>query len=179
VLGEASVPVEDAEGFVATAERRARELCRATGLVSVAEASGLVVDVLGERPGLRSDRFAGERATDAENNAALLAALEEFGDADRGAHFRCVLALATPWSPDLVVADGRLDGRIARHAGGSGGFGYEPLFVVEAETERLLSELDEDVRIRLSPQVRAAKTLRDGLAQVLDHVLDATSRILV
>jgi XTP/dITP diphosphohydrolase len=104
VLGENLAIVEDGVTFEANAAVKARAVCQATGLYALADDSGLEVDALGGRPGVRSARFAHERATDAENNAALLRELEDVPDASRAAKFRCVLALASPWTPGDVVA---------------------------------------------------------------------------
>jgi XTP/dITP diphosphohydrolase len=169
--------IEDAEGFQATAERRASELCRLTGLITIAETSGLEVDALGGRLGLRPGSVTTERPTDAENNAALLSALEELEDEDRAARFRCVLAVATPWDADVLSTQGCLEGHIARTPRGGGGFGYEPLFVVEAESGHVLAELSDIQRARVSPYAAAARELVPRLVALLNDVLDGTERI--
>jgi XTP/dITP diphosphohydrolase len=97
VLGEKLTIIEDGATFEENALIKARAVCRATRLVALADDSGLEVDALGGRPGVRSARFAHERATDAENNAALLRELENIEEGARGARFRCVLALVSPW----------------------------------------------------------------------------------
>src|SRR5277367_3081426 len=93
---------EDGETFADNAIKKAREVSHATMMLTLADDSGLEVDALGGRPGVRSARFAHDRATDAENNAALLAALEALGDPDESvghrARFRCVLALVDPFT---------------------------------------------------------------------------------
>src|ERR1041384_1597853 len=139
VLGEAPNIVEDGGTFEANALIKARAVCRATGMVALADDSGLDVTALGGRPGVRSARFAHERATDAENNAALLAALEDIEE--RSASFRCVLALVTPWDQKARIAEGTCTGRIARTPRGGGGFGYDPLFVVDGSGDRAMAEL--------------------------------------
>src|SRR5688572_6928530 len=103
VIGESVKLREDGETFSANAEQKAKTVCGLTQLISLADDSGLEVAALGGRPGVRSARFAHERATDAENNAALLRELEEVQDDERRAQFRCVLALADPWQPDQVL----------------------------------------------------------------------------
>lgn len=177
-LGIDAVVVESAESLEATARRKALEVCRATGLVTLAEASGLEVDALGGRPGPRSERFAHERSTDAENNAALLQALEEIEDNERAARFRCVLALATPWKgDDVVFAEGKCEGSIARTPRGSGGFGYDPLFVVTEAGDRVMAELSEDQKRDLSQRARAVKALYPTLVALLEETLEAVERI--
>lgn len=178
VLGETLSVVEDGDTFEDNAALKARAASRATGLVAVADDSGLEVDALGGRPGVRSARFAHERATDAENNAALLRELEEVEDGDRRARFRCVLALVTPWSLDEVrTVDGRVDGRIARDPRGSGGFGYDPLFVVEGQDGRAMAELTETEKNAISHRAKAARALRPLVLELLSAQLDETERV--
>jgi XTP/dITP diphosphohydrolase len=142
------------------------------------------VDALGGAPGVRSARFAGERATDAENNAALLAALESL-DADPGrsregggfkARFRCVLALVDPFVRDgePFLVEGVCEGRITRTPRGSGGFGYDPLFLVDG-TDKTMAELSEDEKNRISHRARAFAKLRLTLEKVLAE-RDAVAR---
>jgi len=178
VLGEAPHVVEDGATFAENAVKKARAAAEATQTLSLADDSGLEVDVLGGRPGVLSARFAHAHATDAENNAALLAALDEAlradprqshapGDATFRARFRCVLALVDPATlggrPALV--EGVCEGAITRTARGSGGFGYDPLFVV-AGTGRTMAELDPDEKNRVSHRARAFAALRPALEQV-------------
>jgi XTP/dITP diphosphohydrolase len=161
----------------ASAMRKAREACKETGMIALAEESGLEVDALGGRPGVRSAHFAHERATDAENNAALLRALEEVDEGYRHARFRSVLALASPWSDDIIVEQGQCQGRIARAPRGGGGFGYDPLFVVEGSEDKSLAELDVAELSRVSPRVVAVGALRTRLAEVLTALVSDVDRI--
>jgi XTP/dITP diphosphohydrolase len=160
--------VEDGETFEANAIKKAREVAAATMMLTLADDSGLEVEALGGAPGVRSARFAGERATDAENNAALLAALDELTADDAGgrsadykARFRCVLALIDPFVRDGEphVVEGTCSGKITRTPRGSGGFGYDPLFLVEG-TDKTMAELSEDEKNRISHRARAAQKLR-------------------
>lgn len=175
-LGIAEILDEDST-LEASAARKAREACRETGLLALAEENGLEVDALGGRPGVRSARYAHERATDAENNAALLRAMEDVDEGDRGARFRCVLALASPWSEEVIVEEGQCRGRIARAARGSGGFGYDPLFVVDATEERSLAELDAAALSSVSPRVLAVDALRARFTKVLAEFVSDVDRI--
>ena len=120
--------VEDGATFVENARLKATDLARRTGLPALGDDSGLEVDALGGRPGVRSARYAGEHATDAENTALLLRELAAVPDDARGAAFRCALVLAWP-DGTCVEAEGRCAGRIARAPRGDGGFGYDPVFV--------------------------------------------------
>jgi XTP/dITP diphosphohydrolase len=175
VLGHPLVVPEDGDTFEANAIQKAQAVCQATGLVSLADDSGLEVDALGGRPGVRSARFAHDRATDAENNAALLRELEDVES--RSARFRCVLALASPWSERVRVADGRCEGAIARTPRGSGGFGYDPLFVVDEGGGRAMAELSEDDKNLISHRGRAVRAMRPLLLELLDAQLADANRI--
>ena len=163
------VIVEDGDTFEANAKKKAQTVAGATMMLTIADDSGLEVDALGGAPGVRSARYAGERATDAENNAALLAALDSL-DADPGgprtgasykARFRCVLALVDPFVNDgePIVVEGACEGKITRTPRGSGGFGYDPLFLVDG-TEKTMAELDEGEKNRISHRGRAFDKLR-------------------
>ena len=158
---------------------KARAACSATGLYALADDSGLEVDALGGRPGVRSARFAHERATDAENNAALLRELEEVDDDGRQARFRCVLALANPWDPNRVeIAEGTCEGVIARAPRGSGGFGYDPLFIVPELGGRAMAEMSEAEKNEVSHRARAARSMRDKLQKMLDARLVEVERVV-
>lgn len=169
-LPERITVAEDGDTFEANAIHKAQVIASVTQMLTLADDSGLEVDALGGRPGVRSARFAGPRATDAENNAALLAALGELEEGEpRRARFRCVLALVDPWAPPgapPVTIDGRCEGFIARTPHGTGGFGYDPLFVVE-ERGCSMAELPEADKNALSHRGRAFARLRPLLAELL------------
>jgi XTP/dITP diphosphohydrolase len=179
VLGDKLSVSEDGATFEANAKQKALAVCQATRLLSLADDSGLEVDALGGRPGVRSARFAHDRATDAENNAALLRALEEApADDERTAHFRCVLALASPWwGDDVRMAEGRVDGVIARDPRGGGGFGYDPLFLANETSGRSMAELDGDEKNSNSHRARAVRSLRPVLVELLNGLLDQAEKI--
>ena len=179
VLGERLLVSEDGTTFDHNAVVKARAVCQATGLYALADDSGLEVDALAGRPGVRSARFAHERATDAENNAALLRELEEVGDDGRHAKFRCVLALASPWTLDAVeTVEGSCEGTIARAPRGSGGFGYDPLFIVPELGGRAMAELSEVEKNSVSHRARAVRALRPLLIRILDDRLREVERAL-
>jgi XTP/dITP diphosphohydrolase len=170
--------VEDADTFAGNAIKKARETSAATGWPALADDSGLEVDALGGRPGVRSARFAHERATDAENNAALLRELEDIDEGARGARFRCVLALADPWrEAEEYVAQGSCEGSIARTPRGHGGFGYDPLFLVSGKDGRAMAELSETEKNLISHRALAVEQLRTILVRLLNERLDETERI--
>lgn len=169
VLGEKLDVEESGDTFEANALLKARAVCRATGKVALADDSGLEVKALGGRPGVHSARFSGEHATDAENNAALLTALR--GVEERTAQFRAVLALVTPWDDKARFAEGTVSGSIALAARGSGGFGYDPLFILNdsegAGAGRHMAELSQAEKNQVSHRARAATALRPQLLEVI------------
>lgn len=176
--------VEDGDTFEANAIKKAREVASATMMLTLADDSGLEVDALGGAPGVRSARFAGERATDAENNAALLAAIEALDASDPArsdmkARFRCVLALVDPFVRDgePLVVEGTCEGKITRTPRGSGGFGYDPLFLVEG-TDRTMAELSEEEKNRISHRAQATQHLRLALEKTL-HARDAITHSIL
>lgn len=151
--------VEDGATFEANARKKASEYARATGLLTLADDSGLEVDALGGEPGVRSARFAGPHATDGENNRLLLTRLVSFERDERTARFRCVLAVADPHGPlgtDVHLESGACEGRIVSGPRGTGGFGYDPLFVPAAAGERTLAELRGEEKNALSHRAEAS-----------------------
>ncbi len=171
--------VEDGQTFLDNARIKARAAATATMMMTLAEDAGLEVDALGGRPGVRSARFAGEEATDAENNAALLKALEEVEDEHRTARFRCVMVLIDPWSEGdarEVVVEGRCEGRIARLPRGGGGFGYDPLFVV-AGHDLTMAELGEHEKNRESHRACAVAALRPLLEDRIARRLATAAKV--
>ena len=122
-------PVENGATFVENALIKARAVSAATGLPSIADDSGLVVSALDGAPGIFSARYAGEKATDADNNARLLSELASH--ADRSAYFFCCMVfLRTAQDPTPLIATGQWHGEILTEPRGDGGFGYDPLFWV-------------------------------------------------
>ncbi len=174
--------VEDGATFEDNAIIKARAIAAASMMLTLADDSGLEVDALGGAPGPRSARYAHARATDAEYNAALLAALaalpDSVGTRPLPARFRCVLALVDPYAtnPDPVVVEGRCEGTITRTPRGSGGFGYDPLFVVEG-ADKTMAELSEDEKNALSHRARAFASLRPVLERLLAQREEAIARV--
>ena len=146
---------EVGESLEENALLKARRICEETGLPVLAEDSGLEVEALNGRPGVHSARFAGERATDGENIAKLLALLEGVGD--RRARFRAVAVLRFPDGKELV-AEGELRGEIALEPRGKSGFGYDPVFIPEGFTETL-AELGLTIKNEISHRRRALEKL--------------------
>jgi len=161
--------VEDGATFRANAHRKAhflRPFAPATAWV-LADDSGLEVDVLGGAPGVRSARFAGEDASDADNRALLLARLREHPDpAARTARFRCHFALLPPATDGEGGYDceGTVEGHLLAAERGEGGFGYDPLFVPAGES-RTFAEMEPARKDRLSHRGRALDALTAWLRQ--------------
>jgi XTP/dITP diphosphohydrolase len=169
--------VEDGDTFEANAVKKARAVAAATMMMTLADDSGLEVDALGGAPGVRSARYAHGRATDAENNAALLSAIEALtkdptgtgtGEGALTARFRCVLALVDPFVRDGEphVVDGACEGEITRTPRGSGGFGYDPLFLV-AGKDLTMAELPEADKNQVSHRAKASAKMKLALEKVL------------
>ena len=152
-------PIPEVEETEDTLESNARLKAlagaRETGLWTVADDSGLFVDVLGGAPGVRSARYA--PGSDADRVHALLRAMEGVPDGQRGAAFRCVLVLASPGG-EVRFAQGECRGSVLRAPRGTGGFGYDPVFLV-AELGRTMAELELAEKGRISHRARALDAL--------------------
>jgi XTP/dITP diphosphohydrolase len=166
--------VEDATTFEGNAAKKARWAARASGLPALADDSGLEVDALGGGPGVRTRRYAGEDATDADNNAKLLTALEGLPPERRGARYVCVLALALPdragqrGGLSVITRRGIAGGRIASEPRGDGGFGYDPIFEPASEppggqTFGLWSAKEKN---RISHRAKAARAMAPVLREL-------------
>jgi XTP/dITP diphosphohydrolase len=154
--------VEDGTTFEANARKKAVEYARQVGQWVLAEDSGLVVPGLGGRPGVYSARYAGKQGDDAANNARLLAELAPLPDDRRAAYYVCFAALTDPGGEVQATAEGRCHGVIMREPRGSGGFGYDPLFLIP-EYHRTFGELSARVKHALSHRARALAQLRPAL----------------
>ncbi len=157
--------VEDADTFTGNAIKKAREVSEVTGLPALADDSGLEVDALGGAPGVWSARYAGEGAGDAANNAKLLAALAGVPPEARTARFRCCLALADvrgPLGARTITADGVCEGVMLEEARGTGGFGYDPLFLFPA-LGKTFAELGVGPKGDLSHRARAMQAIKPEL----------------
>lgn len=154
---------EDCDTFEGNALKKASEVAAATGMVCLADDSGLEVDALGGRPGVWSARYSGPDATDATNNAKLL---EELGERDdRSARFRCAIAVVAPDGGLLAAAEGACEGRIGFEVRGSSGFGYDPLFIPVGEQETL-AQLGPERKNEISHRAAAAAALAPHLAEL-------------
>lgn len=156
--------IEDAADFEGNARLKAVALCSATGMAALADDSGLEVDGLGGAPGVRSARFAGDGASDADNLTRLLSQLSGVppGAPQRRARFRCVIVLAEP-SGREVVASGTAEGRIVDAPRGGSGFGYDPVFVPDEGDGRTFAEMTPREKHEISHRGRALAALAEAL----------------
>jgi XTP/dITP diphosphohydrolase len=152
---------ETSETLEGNALLKARALCDATGSASIADDTGLFVDVLEGLPGVRSARYAGDDATDEENVEKLLNALA--GIESRAASFRTVICVAYPDGSHLE-ASGELPGVITHERRGTNGFGYDPVFEPLETVGQTLGELDEAAKNEISHRARALQALAQILA---------------
>jgi len=150
---------ETGTSFEANALLKAKHAARITGLSALADDSGLEVDALGGRPGVWSARFAGESATDEQNNALLLQELAGVTQDKRAARYCCVLALVFDTGKRApLIATGNWKGRIAMAPSGRGGFGYDPLFIPEGQRVSA-AELPAQMKNALSHRGKALVSL--------------------
>lgn len=154
--------LEDGKTFEENARKKAEVAARCTGLPALADDSGLEVDALNGAPGVRSARFAGDDATYAENNAALLRLMEGVLPEKRTARFRCILALAFP-DGTVRTMEGACEGRIAEESKGDHGFGYDPLFFVP-ELGKTFAQISRTEKGKISHRGRALRRLKQALA---------------
>ncbi len=168
----AGEPIEDGATFAVNAAIKARFYARASGLPTLADDSGIEVDALDGGPGVRTRRYAGDDATDEQNNVKLLATLAGLPPDARGARYRCVLAYADPREAGprggirVIRTRGTLEGRIATGPRGDGGFGYDPIFEPEPEAPggRTLGEWSSAEKNAVSHRARAARRMARILA---------------
>lgn len=153
--------VEDGDSCEANAVKKATAVAKATGLVSVADDTGLEVDALGGRPGVYAARYAGENVTYEDNWRKLLREMTGVPPQRRTARFITVAALASPQG-EVQVAQGILDGRISETPSGSKGFGYDPVFLVH-QLGKTLAELSPEEKNQISHRARAFQQAKELL----------------
>ncbi|WP_257424352.1 RdgB/HAM1 family non-canonical purine NTP pyrophosphatase [Nocardioides carbamazepini] len=158
-------PVEDQPTFEGNALLKARAGVVATGLPTLADDSGLCVDALNGMPGVLSARWSGPPKSDDRNNELLLAQLHDVPDERRTAHFTCAVAVVHPDGRELVV-EGRMDGRIIREVRGSGGFGYDVLFVADEHPGLTTAELSREDKDAISHRGRALREVAPLVARL-------------
>jgi len=173
-LDEAGITLQVEETgttFEENATLKARAYARASGLLTLADDSGLEVDALGGEPGIYSARYDGQGGSDSDRCWLLLQRLKGVPDGERGARFRCVIAIATP-EGKVYTSEGTCEGRIAFHPQGTYGFGYDPVFFVP-QYGRTMAQLPPELKNCISHRARAAHGARKILRHLLDN-LEAT-----
>ncbi len=165
---------ETGSTFADNAMQKAQRYARASGLLTLADDSGLEVDALGGEPGVFSARYAGPGASDEQRYRLLLERMKGVLWKDRSARFRCVIAVAKP-DGETYTAEGVCEGVIALAPEGEHGFGYDPVFYLP-EHGQTMAQLAPEVKNRISHRARAARGIKPILARVLrrDHVSGAS-----
>jgi XTP/dITP diphosphohydrolase len=157
--------IEDGNSFSENAVKKATTVMRATGLTAIADDSGIVVDALAGRPGIYSARFAGENATDKDNNLKLLTELHGVPDEARTAKFVASIAIVSPDNNEPIVFDGECFGKIVSTPAGDSGFGYDPLFYIESEG-KTMAELSLERKNQISHRAKALLSMKKFFQKV-------------
>ena len=153
---------ETADTFEENARIKSRDYAAATGVLTLADDSGLEVDALGGAPGVHSARYAGEHGDDEANNDLLLANLVDVPAGKRTARYRIVIALTDPATMETVTVEGACEGEIGFARKGSNGFGYDPLFFV-SQHQKSMAELTAEEKDALSHRGIAARKIAEIL----------------
>ena len=156
------VPDETGDTYAANAIIKAEFYARATGICALADDSGLEVEALDGAPGVFSARYAGVGASDAERRRLLLSELAQVPTEQRQARFVCAVAIATPGGSVLNISEGTCEGAIIFEPRGSGGFGYDPLFVPDG-FQKTFAELSDAIKNEMSHRARALLKTREFL----------------
>lgn len=161
-FADIEVPAETGDTYADNAIIKAQFYARATGLCALADDSGLEVEALGGAPGVYSARYAGAGASDADRRQLLLSELAAMPASQRNARFVCVVAIALPEGAVLNTSEGTCNGKIIFDPRGTGGFGYDPLFVPDG-FDKTFAELPDTIKNELSHRARALLKTRDFL----------------
>jgi len=164
-----SPPIVDEDGatFAANAMKKALTLARFSEHPTLADDSGLCVDVLDGAPGVYSARYAGEQGDDKANNTRLVKELQTIPLNKRKAHFHCCIALAWP-DGRCTTVEGQVDGLIIDQERGTNGFGYDPLFLVP-EYGKTMAELPAEIKNRISHRGRALQQLLPLIEEIVKN----------
>ena len=157
--------VEDGKTFMENAFKKAKVIAEATGIMALADDSGLEVDALDGAPGIHSARYSGENASDASNNNKLLADLKGVSSEKRGAHFSCVIIVYHP-SGRWISTEARCEGEITTNPSGDQGFGYDPVFYIPS-IKRTMAQLSPEEKNSLSHRGKALEKLKAELPNFL------------
>ncbi|MEN3039016.1 MAG: RdgB/HAM1 family non-canonical purine NTP pyrophosphatase [Candidatus Kryptonium sp.] len=161
---------EDGRSYVENALKKAREIHKFTGLPSIADDSGIEVDFLNGEPGVYSARYAGDNATDEENNRKLLRKLENVPLEKRTAIFRCVIAYV--YKDEVKIFEGETKGKVIFEPRGTGGFGYDPLFIPDGYN-LTYAEMPKDLKNRISHRAKAVQKFVEFFIEVLKTNLNS------
>ncbi len=151
--------VEDGKTYRANALKKAVEIARLTGQLTISDDSGLEVKALNNAPGIYSARFAGEGASEGARNQKLFKMLKDVPDSKRQARYRCVIAFVDGKGRQIAVVQGTCSGMIAREERGSNGFGFDPLFILR-RYNKTFGELPPQLKAKISHRARALKKFR-------------------
>ena len=162
---EWDAPPEDAPDYVGNALVKAGSLSSFAGVAALADDSGIEVDALGGDPGPRSARYAGPEATDEENLRKLIESIASVDPTLRTARYRCVAVLVKPGDDEPAIAEGVCEGSLILEPRGSGGFGYDPIFVPAGYTVTM-AELPPDEKDRISHRGKAFRGIVDAVAKL-------------
>lgn len=158
--------IEDGLSFIENAIKKARHACQYTGLPAIADDSGIEVDALNGRPGIYSARYAGEKASDSENNQKLLQELHGVKPEQRSARYQCAIAFVRhQYDPTPQLFIGSWEGQILTEPQGDGGFGYDPLFWV-ADKNCTAAQLSKDAKYAISHRGKAMQQLLDYFTRI-------------
>ncbi|HLV08622.1 MAG TPA: XTP/dITP diphosphatase [Halanaerobiales bacterium] len=153
---------EDGESFQENALKKARTRARETGLLTLADDSGLEVDYLNGRPGIYSARYAGADADDRDNYRKLLKEMQGVLFKQRKARFRAVIALVDPKKDQEITVEGSCEGIIVDRPSGDSGFGYDPVFYLP-EYKKTMAEIPAEQKNRISHRAKALQKLREEI----------------
>jgi len=162
--------VEDGNSFAENALKKARLVASYTGLLAIADDSGLEVDTLGGKPGIYSARYGGVQGDDRGNIEKLLHELDGVPRERRGAQFRCVIAIVAPGGREQIV-EGVCRGVIIEQPRGTGGFGYDPVFL-DVPSCLTFAEMDEGHKNSISHRSRAVQELKKALPALINYKHD-------
>ncbi|PAU69103.1 nucleoside-triphosphate diphosphatase [Bifidobacterium italicum] len=179
-------PVETGVTFEANALLKARFVALRTGLPAIADDSGLIVDVMGNAPGILSARWSGEHGNDEANNRLLLAQIEDIPDDDRTARFRCAAALVAPVADSDAAGDGdglvdaretvvlgEMAGTIVRAPHGANGFGYDPIFMPDDQPADAVASGELLTSAQMTPEQKNAISHRGKALRALVPAIEA------
>ena len=160
--------IEDGNSFEENALIKAKTVMEKTGYASIADDSGLEVDAINKAPGIYSARFAGENASDAQNNEKLLNLISDVPEELRTGRFVCAIVMVFP-NGESIVTRGTCEGSIGFAPTGNGGFGYDPLFIVP-EYNKTFGEIPAEIKNKISHRANALKELKDSLKVYLERI---------